>query len=193
MPQERSDNRSNFLLKNLLRGFIYFLLLILAFLFVKHNLDTDYLEQLAPFFDEPLIMYGIYTASELLFDLIPPEVFMMWSLRFEDPGEYALSIAILSVLSYWAAFVGFYVGKHLHGSSVYRFARNKLLPRYDHYVEKYGAFFVIVAAVTPFPYSAISMMVGSADYPTKRYLLYSLTRFLRFAVYSWMIWESNQL
>lgn len=192
MDAERNE-RSRFLLRNILRGFIYFLVLIGAYLFFKHYTDIEFRSILGPVMDRPELMYLIWTGSELLFDLIPPEIFMMWALRFEDPWVYAGSISILAVISYAAAYVAFYAGKHLHGGRLHRYVNRRLIPKYDHYIQRFGAFFVIVAAVSPFPYSGISILVGAADYSTKKYLLFGLTRFIRFAVYSWLLFETNQL
>ncbi len=190
--RERSDRR-RFLFRNTARGFIYFLLIIGLFLFFKHYTTIEFRSILGPMMDRPFIMYLIWTGLELLFDLIPPEVFMIWAVdQFSSPSEYAWAISILAVISYAAAYVAFYVGKHLHGGRIHRYVNRKLIPKYDHYIQRFGAFFVIVAAVSPFPYSAISLLVGAADYSTKKYLLYGSTRFIRFAVYAWILWETNQ-
>lgn len=190
---EQQNDRRRFLVRNVLRGLGYFGLLIAGFLFFKHYTDINFRSILGPVMDRPVLMYLIWTASELLFDLIPPEIFMMWALRFGDPWVYATSISILAVISYLAACVAFYAGKHLHGGRIHRYVNRRLIPKYDHYVQRFGAFFVIVAAVSPFPYSGISILVGAADYSTKRYLLFGLTRFIRFAVYSLILWETNKL
>jgi membrane protein YqaA with SNARE-associated domain len=58
-------------------------------------------------------------------------------------------------------------------------------------LQKYGVFLILVAAITPLPWSAISMLVGSLHYPSKKYLLWALARFIRFAVYAAIIWEAN--
>ena len=191
--RERSD-RTNFLVKNTARGLLYFLLIIGLFLFFKHYTSIDFKELLGPVWENEILMYLIWTGSELLMDLIPPEVFMIWATqRFPEASDYAWAIATLAVISYAAAYVAFYVGKHLHGGRIHRYVNRKLIPKYDHYIQRFGAFFVIVAAVSPFPYSAISLLVGAADYSTKKYLLFGATRFLRFAVYSWILWETNRL
>jgi membrane protein DedA with SNARE-associated domain len=191
--QERQD-RYRFLVKNTARGFIYFLVIIGLFLFFKHYTNINFRSILGPVMDNEYLMYLIWTGSELLFDLIPPEVFMIWATqRFPDVWDYVGAIAILAVISYGAAYVAFYAGKHLHGGRLHRYVNRKLIPKYDHYIQRFGAFFVIVAAVSPFPYSAISLLVGAADYSTKKYLIFGSTRFIRFAVYSWILWETNQL
>jgi membrane protein DedA with SNARE-associated domain len=191
--QERQD-RYRFLVKNTARGFIYFLLIIGLFLFFKHYTNINFRSILGPVMDNAYLMYLIWTGSELLFDLIPPEVFMIWAVdQFPHPPDYVWAISILAVISYCAAYVAFYAGKHLHGGRLHRYVNRKLIPKYDHYIQRFGAFFVIVAAVSPFPYSAISLLVGAADYSTKKYLIFGATRFIRFAVYSWILWETNQL
>lgn len=194
VKNRESSDRTNFLVKNAARGFVYFLIIIGLFLFFKHYTSIDFKALLGPAWDSEILMYLIWTGSELLMDLIPPEVFMIWATqRFPEVGAYAWAIGILAVISYVAAGVAFYVGKHLHNGRIHRYVNRKLIPKYDHYIQRFGAFFVIVAAVSPFPYSAISLLVGAADYNTKKYLLFGATRFLRFAVYAWILWETNRL
>lgn len=186
--------RYGFLIRNILRGIIYLGILIVLFLFFKHNQLFDFKGLLAPILDRDLLVLGIYAASELFFGIIPPEFFMIWAaVHHPMPGIYASIIVLLAILSYIAAYIAFLVGKGLHGGRIHRFVNRRLIPKYDHYIQRFGAFIVIVAAVSPFPYAAISMLVGAADYSKKRYLLFSATRFIRFAIYSVILWETAKL
>ena len=56
---------------------------------------------------------------------------------------------------------------------------------------RYGGFLVIVASLTPIPSTGVPMLVGLLKFPLKNYLLFSLFRFVRFAVYGFIIWEAN--
>jgi membrane protein YqaA with SNARE-associated domain len=58
-------------------------------------------------------------------------------------------------------------------------------------LQTYGQYLVLVAGLTPFPFSGTAMLVGAVDYPFRHYLLISLARFLKFAVSAWVIWEAN--
>jgi uncharacterized membrane protein YdjX (TVP38/TMEM64 family) len=71
-------------------------------------------------------------------------------------------------------------------------ARNeaKLVP----YIEKYGIWAVVIAATTPLPYSWMSFLVGSFKMSYIKFMISSLTRIPRFAIYYYAIkmgWAGN--
>jgi membrane protein DedA with SNARE-associated domain len=187
----RSNNKSTFLIRNLLRGFIWLAVIIAAFLFIKNKVNVNYLEWLKPLYDNTFIIFLIYFTSELVIGIIPPEVFMIWALRNGSIAEYMILILILALISYLAGLAGYFFGRYLNTTLVYRFIRMKFLTKMERKLNIYGLYIIIVAALTPLPFSGVSMLVGSVKYPLRKYILYSLTRFIRFAVYSWFIWEAN--
>jgi membrane protein YqaA with SNARE-associated domain len=189
----KSNNKSTFLIRNLLRGLVWLALIIGAFLFIKNKVDINYLAWLKPIYENTFIIFLIYFTSELVIGIIPPEIFMIWALRKGSIAEYMILILILAVISYLAGLAGYFFGRYLHTTLVYRFIRRKFLTKMERKLNIYGLYIIIVAALTPLPFSGVSMLVGSVKYPLRKYILYSLTRFIRFAVYSWFIWEANTI
>jgi membrane protein DedA with SNARE-associated domain len=189
----KSNNKSAFLIRNLLRGLIWLAVIIGAFLFIKNKVDINYLAWLKPIYENTFIIFIIYFTSELVIGIIPPEVFMIWALRNGSIAEYMILILILALISYLAGLAGYFFGRYLHTTLVYRFIRMKFLTKMERKLNIYGLYIIIVAALTPLPFSGVSMLVGSVKYPLRKYILYSLTRFMRFAVYSWFIWEANAI
>jgi membrane protein YqaA with SNARE-associated domain len=189
----KSNNKSTFLIRNLLRGLVWLALIIGAFLFIKNKVDINYLAWLKPIYENTFIIFLIYFTSELVIGIIPPEIFMIWALRNGSIAEYMILILILAVISYLAGLAGYFFGRYLHTTLVYRFIRRKFLTKMERKLNIYGLYIIIVAALTPLPFSGVSMLVGSVKYPLRKYILYSLTRFIRFAVYSWFIWEANTI
>ena len=55
-------------------------------------------------------------------------------------------------------------------------------------LRRYGGFLIIVAAMTPLPFSGVALIVGATGYKFPMYLLVSLTRFVRFAAYAYVVW-----
>ena len=187
------DKKSTFFFRNLLRGFIWLAVIIAVFWFLKNKVDVNYLAWLEPVYSNSAIIILIYVTSEVLIGIIPPEVFMIWALRNGGVLEYAMLILMLAVLSYIAGLIGYFFGRYLNTTLLYRFIRRKFLKKMERMLNIYGLYIIIVAALTPLPFSGVSMLVGSVKYPLKKYILYSLVRFARFAVYSWFIWKANAL
>jgi membrane protein DedA with SNARE-associated domain len=185
--------KSTFLLRNILRGLIWLVIIIAVFLFFKNKVDINYLNWLKPVYSNPPVMFLIFITSEVIVGIIPPEIFMIWALRNGSAAEYAYLILLLSVLSYSAGLIGYFFGRYLHTTLLYRFIRIKFLRKMERMLNIYGLYIIIVAALTPLPFSGVSMLVGSVKYPLKKYILYSLLRFARFSVYSWFIWKANTL
>lgn len=55
--------------------------------------------------------------------------------------------------------------------------------------EQYGAFLIIVASVSPLPFSAIALLSGAGGLERSTYLKYSLLRIVRFFVYAYILWQ----
>ncbi len=185
------DNKSAFFFRNLLRGLIWLALIIAVFWFLKNKVEVNYLAWLEPVYSNSTIVILIYITSEILIGIIPPEVFMIWALQDGGVFIYAMLIFVLAALSYMAGLIGYFFGRYLNTTLLYRFIRRKFLKKMERMLNIYGLYIIIVAALTPLPFSGVSMLVGSVKYPLKKYILYSLFRFARFAVYSWFIWKAN--
>ncbi|MEQ9229482.1 MAG: VTT domain-containing protein, partial [Cyclobacteriaceae bacterium] len=82
-------------------------------------------------------------------------------------------------------------GAYMNSSHVFTFFKNKIFGKFEEQFNKFGGFLVIVAALTPLPFSGICMLVGSTRYPFKRFLLFSLARVVRFTVYAYIIWQAH--
>ncbi|MCF6356235.1 MAG: VTT domain-containing protein [Draconibacterium sp.] len=89
-------------------------------------------------------------------------------------------------------YLNFLIGRYFYKRITFRYFRRKFLKESWPLVKKYGLFLIIVAALTPIPWSAVSLLVGSAGYESKKYLKYALFRFLRFAIYGYIIYQSHQ-
>lgn len=185
--------KSTFLFRNLLRGLIWLVLIIAVFWILKNKVDINYLSWLEPVYSNSAVVILIYTTSEVLIGIIPPEVFMIWALRNGIVFEYVMLILLLAILSYIAGLIGYFFGRYLNTTLLYRFIRMKFLRKMERMLNIYGLYIIIVAALTPLPFSGVSMLVGSVKYPLKKYILYSLFRFARFGIYSWFIWKANAL
>ena len=55
-----------------------------------------------------------------------------------------------------------------------------IIGKYERKINMYGGIAVVIAALTPLPFSATSAVVGAIGYQNSRYFLYALARFLRY-------------
>ena len=186
--------RLRFLLINLWRGLIWFGFIVAAYLLfmelVYKNNPEVWLERL---YSKPIQIYLIYFASEFFFGIIPPEFFMIWALHKSDTLHYILNVGFFAIVSYAAGYAMFLIGRYLNIWLYFRFIKKKFFSRLMPQVRKYGIFLIVVAALTPLPYSAISLVVGSSGYSTRKYLLAACTRLFRYAVYGYIIYQSHNM
>lgn len=178
----------NYFSQNLIKGFVYLLLLILLLILFKNYFKSQYdtIEHLVS--DDYGLMLLIFVISEILVGILPPELFMIWSI--DDPGQtYTIIVIVMSLLSIGAGWVNFGIGKVISTKEFFHRLFDKRLRKYQKRYDDYGAGFIIVAALTPIPYSLVSLITGSMDYPLRKYLIYSSFRILRFVVYGIVIWN----
>jgi len=186
--------RVKFLIKNGLKGLVWLAILLAAyFLFKELVLSKASDEWIQQFYARPEIIYFIYAASEFFFGIIPPEFFMIWAFNKAGTAHYILNIGFFAAVSYAMGYITFLIGQFFYKKATFRFIRRKFLNQQWPLIHKYGLFLIIVAALTPLPWSAVSLLVGSAGYPSKRYLKYALFRLVRFAVYGYIIFQTHQI
>jgi hypothetical protein len=188
------SSRIRFLLRNGLKGFAWLVVLIAAyFLFKEVVISRNPDAWIDKFYAQPEIIYLIYIASEFFFGIIPPELFMIWAINKADVAHYFLNLGFFAVVSYAMGYLTFLIGQFFYRRVTFRYFRRKFLKDSWPLLRKYGLFLIIVAALTPVPWSAVGLLVGSAGYPSKRYLKYALFRFVRFALYGYLIFQTHQI
>jgi len=190
MEYQEEESRSRFLFKNLLRGLIWFAVIITAFILLEEYIQENFTHTLQAMHDKPFILFSIFFASEVVFGIVPPEFFMMvWILNKVTVYEYMADLTVLTLLSYAAGVIGYFLGKFFSQTRFYKRIHARHLYQYDIYLKRYGGFLVFVGAVTPLPYSATCMLAGSINMRFNTFLLICITRIIRFAVYGWMVWS----
>lgn len=190
MEYHEEESRSRFLFKNLIRGLIWFAVIITAFILLEEYIQENFSQSLQAMYDKPFILFSIFCASEIVFGIVPPEFFMMvWILNKVSIYQYIADLTILTLISYGAGIAGYFIGKFFSQTAFYKRIHAKHLYQYDVYLKRYGGFLVFVGAVTPVPYSATCMLAGSVNLPFNTFLLICISRILRFAVYGWMVWS----
>ncbi len=188
MSMEQEETRSSFLWKNLFRGLLWFAVIITAYILASEDIKV-YQKEINDIGDRLPLLLGIFTVSEIVFGIIPPELFMLIWQSKGILSEYVINLAYLTLISYAAGVIGYYIGRYFSKTSLYQRISDKYLKQYDRQLKKYGLYLVLVGAVTPVPFSATCMLAGSVNISIRDFLLICISRILRFAVYGWMVWS----
>lgn len=185
--------KRRFLLLNLIKGFLWFAGIIGLMAFVQISLNIDYqvlIDQLA---DRIGLVLLVFILSEVVFGIIPPEIFMLWAAGSSGNISYPVMMGILGALSYGAGVSGYFIGRALSHTRFYLWLHKNVLQKQTHNLRRYGFFLLIVAALTPIPYSAICMLMGAIGYPKGQFLIFAAFRFLRFTIFAWIMLEISNL
>lgn len=187
---EKEESRFSFLFRNLAKGLAWFAVIIVAYLLVQKELNV-YSEQINQVGDNTILLFSIFTVSEIIFGILPPEIFMLiWKTK-GVLSEYITNLIILTLISYAAGVLGYFIGRYLAKTPIYRKIHQRYLAQYDHKLRKFGGFLVVVGAMTPVPFSATCMLAGSVNLPLKHFLLLTISRIVRFAFYGALVWLST--
>jgi len=186
---EDDETKSSFLWKNLLRGLAWFALILTAYILAAEEIAI-YESEINAVGDRLPLLLGIFTISEIVFGIIPPELFMLIWQSKGVLSEYVLNLAYLTVISYVAGVIGYYIGKFFSKTPTYLRLHERYLKQYDSRLKRFGLYLVLVGAVTPVPFSAMCMLAGSVHTPIDKFLLICISRIIRFAGYGWAVWAA---
>ena len=157
---------------------LYAVIMIPLVLIAKHFINVT---ALFNFFTDNLsdpFIFIVFLLSESFLGLIPPDIFVIWSAKFNSPF---LLLTILGILSYTGGIISYFIGKWLSGRKKIRAYSERVLDKYITLVRKWGGAFIIIAAIFPFsPFSMVVIAVSLMKYPLKLYLIFGLSRIIRF-------------
>ncbi len=192
---EQEETHSSFLFRNLIKGLLWFAVIITIFILMEGYIQANFKTHIDDIRANPGILYGVYTLSEIIFGILPPELFMMiWILDNIDLSGFIINLSILTVISYGAGILGYYIGKNFSKTDFYQTKiREQYLKQYEGRLKKFGGYLVFVGAVTPVPFSATCMLAGSVNMNFKNFLLICISRIVRFSFYGWMVWTFPNL
>jgi len=159
---------------------IYAVTIIPLVLILKRFVDLDAVFSfITDNFSDPAII-AIFFASESFLGMIPPDLFIIWSAKFEAPF---LILLFLGLLSYAGGILSYYIGYGLSRTKRISVFSERALQRYIVLVRKWGGAFIVIAALFPYtPFSMIIIAVSLLRYPMKLYLLFGIARISRFVI-----------
>ncbi len=186
--EEEEESKSSFLLKNLAKGLAWFGVFITVYIVYSEDIKV-YQKEINQLGDNLPLLFSIFTVSEIVLGILPPEIFMLIWQSQGDLLVYIINLTVLTFISYGAGILGYYIGKTFSKSGFYKKIHARYLHQYDRQLKKYGGYLVLVGAVTPVPFSATCMLAGSVNLAFKDFLLICISRIVRFAFYGWMVWK----
>lgn len=169
------------------------MVIIALFLFVKKYFGEYYAVWMEKIYDRNVLVYLVFSASEVFFGIIPPELFMIWAIKNGNTSAYIGHVTLFALLSYFAGVLGFYIGQKFSKTQLYINFKNKFAVQFERNVKRFGGYMLVVAALTPIPYSAVCMIAGAANFKTSDFLMVGISRFARFAVYAFIVWQVNKI
>lgn len=189
MKEAEEESRSSFLWRNLIRGLIWFAVILTAYILAAEELAV-YQKEINNVGGRLPLLLTIFTISEVVFGIIPPELFMLIWQSKGILSEYIINLTYLTVISYAAGVIGYYIGHFFSKTPIYIQIHERYLKQYDQKLRTYGLYLVLVGAITPIPFSATCMLAGSVHTPINKFLLICISRIIRFAGYGWAVWAA---
>lgn len=164
-------------------------MLITVYILLEEYLQETLSHEINHIANKEILLFSIFTVSEIVFGLIPPEFFMILWQHQGVITSYIINLTILSAISYGAGVLGYYIGITFTKTKLFQKLYTKYLVSFEYSLRKYGMYLVLVGAITPLPFSAMCMLAGSVQLPFRTFLWVCLSRVFRFAVYGWMVWS----
>jgi len=159
---------------------IYSAIMIPAVLISKYLIDFDAIFKYLTGRFPDIFVLTIFLLSESFLGMIPPDLFVIWAAKFNEP--FAI-LTILGVLSYLGGALSYYIGYWISGKKKIKAYSERALDNYIGMVRKWGGAFIIISALFPFsPFSMVVIAVSLFKYPFRLYLIFGLSRIVRFII-----------
>jgi membrane protein YqaA with SNARE-associated domain len=159
---------------------IYLLVMVPAVLIGKYLIDFNAIFRFITERLPDMLVFAVFFLSESFLGMIPPDFFVIWAAKFNSP---LLILTILGVLSYIGGAISYLIGYWLLKSKRIKAYSERVLDKYINLIRKWGGAFIIISALFPFsPFSLVVIAVSLFKYPFKMYLLFGLSRIVRFII-----------
>jgi membrane protein YqaA with SNARE-associated domain len=160
--------------------FFYAIFVVIIYFVGRYLLDYNKIFQYAldKLSDRTALL--VFFLSESFLGLVPVDLFVIWTLKFETPVIY---LAILGVLSYAGGVISYFIGLWISRRPRIRAYTERRLKGYIEFTRKWGGAFIVIAALFPFsPFSMVTIAVTMLRYPFKHFLLFGTARLVRFVL-----------
>ncbi len=176
-------------IKSLIYKSIYWIIGLLVVIFGISIFLREPISQISKTFVENFGILGVglgIALSDALPGILLPDAFLVFGIAGNLPDiQIILASGIGSLIGGSLSYIqgGYIIPKVKIGKEFIDKHEEKLIP----YVEKYGIWAVVLASITPLPYSWMAILVGSFKMPFYKFILASLFRVIRFVIYFYAI------
>ena len=170
---------------------VYMLVIVLVLLSGKHLIDfNSFFGGIIDRVSDSFVII-LFFLSESLTGMIPVDLFVIWTQKFDSP---LLWLALLGVLSYVGGVISYGIGKWISVRPRIRAFTERHLKTYITFVRKWGGAFIIIAALFPFtPFSLLVIALTLFHYAFRLFLLYALARLFRFVLQGFFFFDLLKL
>lgn len=159
---------------------IYIIIIVPFILIGKHLIDFNRVFQFLTDNLSDGFVFIVFMISESFLGMIPPDLFVIWTTKFQSPFLFTV---ILGILSYIGGMISYLIGYWLLKRPAIKAYSERVLDKYIILVRKWGGAFIIIAALFPFsPFSMVIIAVSLLKYPFKLYLFFGISRIARFLI-----------
>ena len=158
------------------------LFIFLAVYLIAMILFSDELARVGTWLGNTIGLWGVFLFT-LVVDtfIVPASADVLFAVTREWP---ALPLLVtMSVASIIGGFFGLHIGRFLGTRKVVQNLTAPYRERGEALIRRYGPWAIVIAGITPVPYSTVSWIAGILGMKRVPYLLASLSRFPRFVVY----------
>ncbi|MBQ3657351.1 MAG: hypothetical protein II956_10985 [Bacteroidales bacterium] len=174
----------SFMGKIVVKLLIIIALIVGAVLILNHFFNlSEIIEDYIFSHDTPGVL-TLFLISESFLGWIPPDLFIMWSDKFNAPF---LWLTILGTISYIGGINAYFIGKIALKFPKFRAWLENRNADFFVRIQKWGGIIIILAALFPLPFATTTLAAGMVKYPLKNTMLYGLTRYIRFYLYGVLI------
>lgn len=120
-----------------------------------------------------LVLLALVAFSESIFFPIPPDPLLL-AIGIADPSMAIWAAALATLASVAGGVVGHYLGRRVGRPLLYKFVSEDKVSRAEALFERYGAWAILAAAITPIPYKVFTILAGVMNLRMRPFLLASL-------------------
>ncbi len=123
--------------------------------------------------DWAIALLMLVAFSESIFFPIPPDPLLI-AIGIADPASAIWVAALTTVASVCGACVGHWLGRKIGRPLLNKFVSTSKIQKAESLFDKYGAWAILVAAVTPIPYKVFAILAGVMNLRMRPFIIASL-------------------
>ena len=116
---------------------------------------------------------GLNSFTESIFFPIPPDPLLI-ALSIGEPRAALWLASLVTISSVSGGLVGHWLGRHLGRTMLHRWLSESKIATGQQLVHKYGAWAIIIAAITPIPYKVFTVLAGVLNMSAGTFFIASL-------------------